>query len=172
MTYFVSRKSVSFSVLLGSLCSVSSFANADTPWIRKSSGGGLVPPQYSQWETCAMYSDRVEITRNWGELSTKETIAIQLNGSVSKLVEEASTESLSSTPNGLCDAPATTIEAFNTGSTKEPVLLYFTGGCGSPGKQREGSAAWALQGLIDSYCPKTYRNPVFPNPPIPNPNTK
>jgi len=35
-------------------------------------------------------------------------------------------------------------------------ILFTTGGCGSPRKERQGNASRMLRELVDAYCPTTH----------------
>jgi hypothetical protein len=136
----------------------SAYGSDQFVWMRKSSSSGFVPPQYVQNESCNFYSDRVEVSRTWGTLTTTEIFKIETIGSISSLVDAALLEPVRNVENGLCDGPSTSTAAFSkTAPHAQSIILFETGGCGTAGKEREGPASWALKGHIDKYCPTTHK---------------
>ena len=127
----------------------------------KSSGGGFVSPEYINSETCSLFTDRVVISKNFGSarggnaMSFERTLPAKLSGDMVKILQLASAEKTTETPNGLCDGPATHIAAQIPGSA-EPIVLYSTGGCGNPKIQRQGANSRNLMTIINEFCQKTY----------------
>ena len=64
-------------------------------------------------------------------------------------LERALKEKIEEKENGLCDAPGTSIKMGVE-------LLFATGGCGSPRKDRVGPFSTALKNVVNTYCPNTY----------------
>lgn len=149
---------VVFSTLL---LSTTALARYNGPIIEKSSGGGFTPPEWSQFETCQIFQNKVVITKSFagGELVTKEVRSLSVSGTGSLLgvVAKASLEALESRENGLCDAPTTQITAslIAPNDTIEKVVLFSSGGCGTPRLERNGAYASALKEVVNSYCAKT-----------------
>ena len=118
-------------------------------------------PDYAGGERCDVYADRAVITNVMGysgatALTVSETRKINLKGNLPAIIELAKAEKVSEKPNGLCDGPSTTISANSMAD--ESLLLFSTGGCGNPSKQRNGVATYKLTSLVDLYCPKTFNN--------------
>ncbi len=124
----------------------------EKPLISKSSGSGFVPPEYQRSETCNVYTDRVVIAKTYGKLQTSETRELKITD-IQQILKNAADEKVTETANGLCDGPVTQVNAFLGGNA---VVLYTTGGCGSPKKHRNGPHAAMLMELVGSFCPKTY----------------
>src|SRR5262249_45530934 len=118
--------------------------------ITKTNFPGFTPAFAIRTENCELFADRVVITRQFGlEHGIRETRQIELFASIDKLIAEAAAESVVSTPNFLCDGPGTVVSAGD-------VLLYSTGGCGTPSNERAGHASAVLRDMIDAYCPTTH----------------
>ncbi len=138
---------ISLMVLIGSLA----FADVK-PLLTKSSGGGFTHPDYVRYEGCELYADRVVITKRYGSESgfeLKEERKITLSGDIDVTIKKAFNEKIEEKENGLCDGPVTSIRMGEQ-------LLYTTGGCGSPRKDRVGPFSLALKDVISTYCPNTY----------------
>jgi hypothetical protein len=148
---------VSFSVLAFNSTLAQADGISELPFLAKSSGSGFVAPDYRRYELCQMYVNKVEIRKQYAELITTETKELQLEGNFQALIEKAAKEKMISTPNGLCDGPATTVSLIMP--DKNTVTLYSTGGCGTASVRREGPATSALRDMIDAYCPKTFEAP-------------
>lgn len=124
------------------------------PILEKVYSPGFVPPDRSFSEKCGLFADRLEIVRDLAGTVVTETRGQIDAFQLPALLAKAASEELSSEDNNLCDAPATTI----TGHLPESpdgtqVLLFSSGGCGTPRQTRKGGAAWLLTRLIDSLCP-------------------
>lgn len=142
------------------LLAISAFAAAPAkPLISKSSGGGFMMPEHAGGERCDLYPNRVVITNTMGfqgptAVSIAETRAIALKGNLNAIINQAKTEQITTKPNNLCDGPSTSV-VVNDG-TVEGLLLFSTGGCGSPERTRIGIASEKLRDLVSLFCPKTY----------------
>jgi hypothetical protein len=149
-------------LILTTLLSAGAFAAQEsTLLLSKANYPGFVRGEAVRIEKCDIYMDKVVITRTYGadEESTftaSEERKLTLTEGVTKAIEKAATEKMEEKPNGLCDGPGTDIIAHKGA---EEVVLFDTGGCGSPGKDRKGGATWMLRDLIDLYCPKTHATP-------------
>lgn len=113
---------------------------------------GFVNPDYSVVEKCEVFQDSVVISRAFGgnkPVVTVEKRDVKGSGDVQALIKAAEKEKLESQDNGLCDGPATGIKAG-------AVVLYSTGGCGSPRLERSGGAAFLLKSMVNTYCPITH----------------
>lgn len=133
-------------------------ALAPTPIIRKSNYTGFTAPEFTRFEQCEVYVDKVVITKQFGSTKIIETRALQTSG-LHELVTAAKAEPVKETPNFLCDGPSTTIDAFENQANDqvERVELFSTGGCGSPSRNREGNQAETLRNIMALYCPTTYK---------------
>lgn len=139
-------------LFLIALVSAPAFA-APAALVTKTNGSGHVHPDYYRSEKCEVFADRVVITRAYGMgvngLKTVETLNVSVAGDLKQVIANATAANVAEKENMLCDGPSTTISTGNT-------LLYSTGGCGTPRKEREGAAARALRSLVDAHCPVTH----------------
>ena len=141
------------------LVSSSAFASFAGPVLVKTSGGGFTPPEWFMNETCEIFTNKVVITHTYGqsELVAKEVRAVTLTG-LRAVAAKASAATLEQQDNGLCDAPGTSIyiNAIQPNDTISQVMLFSSGGCGSPRLQRNGGYAAALRDLVNQYCSKNF----------------
>lgn len=141
--------------IIATILVVGSFATSyGAALITKSSGGGFVMPEYGRTSHCEVFQDKVLISNKFGYGTTTsfdvvEERKITLSKDLKKVIEIAKTEQLVEKVNMLCDAPTTSIVAGD-------LLLFTSGGCGSPRKERTGFASSKLVELVNLYCPKTY----------------
>ena len=147
--------------LLITLILAGSFAQAaDLPLITKSSGGGLSPIEWVRNEQCEVFADRAVITKTYGggqnRVQLKEERKIAITGGVHDLINKALAEKVEEKQSGLCDAPSTHI-SFDNGK-----VLFSSGGCGSPRRDRSGPNAEALKSIVNAYCPLTYDHGANP----------
>lgn len=147
-------------ILFGLVLAGYAVAAPQKPLISKSSGGGFMAPEYAGHERCEVYSDKVVITHEMGmvqatALKLTEERKINLSGDVKLVIEKAREEKVEEKDNFLCDGPSTSIVA-NVGNEETGVLLYSTGGCGSPRKERTGVYSSKLRQIADLYCAKTF----------------
>lgn len=122
------------------------------PLVVKGNDPGYVDPEFAVVERCEVFSDSVVISRRFGHskaIVTTEKREVKRTGDMQALITAAEKEKLDSKPNNLCDGPATFVQAGSA-------VLYFTGGCGSPRLERQGSAAYVLRAMADAYCPVTH----------------
>lgn len=138
-------------------------ASYNGPLVVKSSYPGFVPPEWVRTETCEVYRNKVVVKHGYGasnDLSAQvtETRPLTIDGNLFGIIAQAAAAELKETPNGLCDGPGTGVVAkqINPNDSVSDVVLFSTGGCGSPRKERQGSAARMLRDLVDQYCPKTH----------------
>lgn len=133
-------------------------AASTEPLVIKSSYSGYVPPEWERGERCEVYLDHVVITKHFGAVTVEEQRVVKVSPEIVKLIADAATASIESKPNGLCDGPSTSIAATQINADEEPgsVLLFSTGGCGSPRLERQGSAARNLRDLVGTYCATTH----------------
>lgn len=144
--------------LMGLLVTGAAVAAPAQPLISKSSGGGFMAPEHAGFERCEVFDDKVVITHQYGmrtptALQLVEERKVELKGDVKLVIEKAKAEAIEEKGNFLCDGPATSVTAFNG---DEQILLYSTGGCGSPRKQRNGVYSNKLRQITDLYCAVTY----------------
>jgi hypothetical protein len=143
-------KTILFFTLVAASISV---AAEEKPYITKTSGGGYVHPDYTQWEKCEVYRDHVLVSKLYGSGDTKtvsnEVRPVKFDGNLSEVVKKAAAEKVVEKDNGLCDGPSTTIKA-------EDVVIFSTGGCGSKRIAREGPFSRRLTLIVDNYCPTTH----------------
>lgn len=119
------------------------------PLLIKASATGFVPVEWSHSEKCEVYANKVVLTKTYGGKTVSTTYPFSGEESVKDLIEEASHEELQEDDNYRCDGPSTTISAGE-------LLIYSTGGCGSPKKSRQGPGAHALTDIIGTFCPTTH----------------
>jgi hypothetical protein len=125
------------------------------PFVVKSNHSGFTPVEWSRTEVCEIHADKVVLTKGFGSIQTVETRKLDVTGDLAELVRQAAEETATEKDNYLCDGPSTYVVG-RTAADEEGVVLFTTGGCGSPSKSRNGAAARILRDLVDSYCPKTY----------------
>jgi hypothetical protein len=137
---------------------ISTYAYAvEQPILVKTNGSGYVPEDYVIYETCSVFSDRVEIERRLSTAVVREVRPITGGASLLGLVKKASQADLLTQDNQICDLPSTRVIGYLAGdSAGRQVLFYETGGCGESKKMREGGSAYLLREFIDNYCPKTH----------------
>ncbi|NBV50786.1 hypothetical protein EBR78_06165 [bacterium] len=125
------------------------------PILVKSNSPGYVLPDFSFGEKCSLYADRVEIEYRMSESIVKEVRSLKGAKSLELLVSRAATDKLRYEDNLLCDGPSTEVVGYSRNTTNK-VVVYSTGGCGTPKAIREGGAAYQLMRLIENYCAKTH----------------
>lgn len=120
--------------------------NDQKPLLVKINSPGYVPDDYFFKETCKLFLDRVEIEYQFSGKTITENRRI--------LGDTSLEEEMTETPNLIGDLPSTKI--YGLDSTGDEVLLYATGSCGAPKRERAGGAAFTLTSLIRKYCPETF----------------
>lgn len=125
------------------------------PILVKINTPGYVLPDFSFSEKCSLYADRVEIEYRMVESTVKEVRNLKGAKSLELLVTRAATDKLRNEDNLLCDGPTTEVFGYPR-NTSNKVIVYSTGGCGTPKAIREGGAAYQLMRLIENYCAKTH----------------
>lgn len=126
------------------------------PLVTKSNSSGFTMEEWSRQETCEVYMNKVVIMKRYGGskgFTLTETRAITLSSGIQNAVKLAAAEKLEEKDNGLCDGPSTVIY---TGERESAQILFSTGGCGSPRRNRSGPFSEALRNLASTYCPLTY----------------
>ena len=120
----------------------------DQPLLTKGTFSGFVMNGFQRPQICDVYADKVVITKGYGLISVKETVAIEIEGDIQSIIDAASEEQLTEEGAAACDGPSTHISAGNT-------VLYSTGGCGSKKQVRDGVNTKALIDMVGAYCPRT-----------------
>jgi hypothetical protein len=139
-------------VCVGSLAGPAAAEPSVEPLLVKVSGSGYTPIDWVRREQCALYQDKVVITRSFGAgHEVVEERPLVVRGDIAALIEHAHDEDLAETDNFLCDGPATFV-----GAGGDRLTLYGTGGCGQPRQDRQGPASAILRDIIDAYCPTTH----------------
>lgn len=128
------------------------------PFLIKSSGSGFVHPNWSRSEKCEVFNDHVLMTRTYARESLEYIFPYQAEaGTVLEMIEKAMGEKVIQEPNYLCDGPATYIKAtFQKDGVDQDLVLYSTGGCGSPKIVRQGPFSSALIDIASTFCPTTH----------------
>lgn len=110
---------------------------------------GFVHPDFAVIVSCEVFLNHVSITKTFGNGDSRVVLTeaknINIAGNIEKLISAAAADKIQETPNNLCDAPST---ATMIGSE----VLFSSGGCGSPQKERQGGAAYLLRSMVDGYC--------------------
>lgn len=130
-------------------------AGTQLPILVKSNSPGYVLPDFSFAEKCSLYADRVEIEYRMSDSIVKEVRSLKGAKSLELLVTRAATDKLRYEDNLLCDGPTTEVFGYSR-NTPNKVVVYSTGGCGTPKAIREGGAAYQLMRFIENYCAKTH----------------
>lgn len=144
-------------VFLG-LASVSAFANQQ-PYLTKYSASGFVPIEWSRSDKCEVFESEVLMTRTYARSAVHYRIPFSAEDSLNEMIEKAQGERFKLEDNYMCDGPATTIKArFVAEGSEESqeILLYSTGGCGSPKRVRFGPYSSALVDIASTFCPTTH----------------
>ncbi|WP_408098660.1 hypothetical protein ACJVC5_07035 [Peredibacter sp. HCB2-198] len=144
-------------VFLG-LISLSAFADRQ-PFITKVSSTGFMPVEWSRSDKCEVFDTEVLLTRTYGRTSVQYMFPFSSEESLNELIEKAQSERIKLEDNYMCDGPSTVIKArFVVEGSEEAaeVLLYSTGGCGSPKKVRVGPYSSALVDIASTFCPTTH----------------
>ena len=137
--------------------STSIFAIQNGPVASKINSSGYTPPDMARSERCDLFEDRIEVIRSFGQgMILKEVHPFKRQGSLIDLVNLVNLEKEETFDNYLCDAPSTTMVAYQkTSEGVKKLMLYTTGGCGSPAIRRQGTASERIQDILAIYCPKT-----------------
>lgn len=145
-------------LLLLSFLSFSAIAQ-EQPILEKISGTGFVPAEWSRQQKCQIFENEVLMTRSYGFTTVNYQIPFSSDGSLREMIAKASEEAFTVEPNGLCDGPSTVVKASIAleGHTEmRELILYSTGGCGSPRKVRRGPYTAALMDIAGTFCPTTH----------------
>lgn len=122
-----------------------------TPLLVKISNTGFVPPQWARSEKCEVGESTIILTRTYAAKKIQYQFPYETEaGTIEGMIEKARHEKLVFQDNHLCDGPSTVIKAG------DDLLLYSTGGCGSPKKMRQGPYSLALQDIASTFCPTTH----------------
>ncbi|WPU65721.1 hypothetical protein [Peredibacter starrii] len=148
----------SLSLVFFGLLSFSAFADQQ-PFITKYSASGFVPIEWSRSDKCEVFETEVLLTRTYARSAVQYRIPFSAEDSLNEMIAKAQVERLKLEDNYMCDGPSTTIKArFVAEGSEESqeILLYSTGGCGSPKKVRVGPASSALIDIASTFCPTTH----------------
>ncbi|WP_141735148.1 hypothetical protein [Oligoflexus tunisiensis] len=126
--------------------------------ITKTNATGYTAPEHVRLETCELFLDKVIITNQYGAdadstVTSREVRNVTFSESIFNILEQAGAETLSSSNNYVCDGPTTSISSHHAGTD---LVLFETGGCGSPRLERQGAASLILLDMITAYCPTVH----------------
>ena len=121
------------------------------PLLIKVSNTGFVPPEWARSEKCEVGESQIILTRTYSFKSIQYQFPYETEeNTIEDMIEKARHERLVIQDNHLCDGPSTVIKAV------DDLLLYSTGGCGSPKKIRQGPYSLALRDIASTFCPTTH----------------
>lgn len=121
------------------------------PLLIKVSNTGFVPPEWARSERCEVGESKVILTRTYSFKKIQYQFPFETEeNTIEDMIEKARHEKLVFQDNHLCDGPSTLIKAG------DDLLLYSTGGCGSPKKIRQGPYSLALRDIASTFCPTTH----------------
>jgi hypothetical protein len=148
------EKTMKLLPLIAGLVICASPALAADALLIKTSSPGFVMPDWVRTETCKVYQDKVVIERSFGLVNeqgfaTTETINVTISDGITAILARAAEEKVKETRNMICDLPGLNVAAVENG---KEFVLFSSGGCGSPRKEREGSATRMLMDLLGHYC--------------------
>ena len=155
------KKIITMVLLSNSMTAVAAY---NGPMITKSSFSGYTPEEWRMVETCDVYQDRVEIIHQYGSnsLGIKEIRKVAISGekTLADLVLLAEHEPIDKTENGLCDGPSTVTTGVKvlSGDALSKVIMFSTGGCGTPRQQRNGPYSNMIRDFVGQYCQKNFDN--------------
>lgn len=141
-----------------SILALSFTSIAETPLIAKFNSPGYVHPDHARYESCQIFGDRIVKTVKAAnqepvtELFTHELSETELV----QLIASAKAETLTEKDNYLCDAPSTAILATESDQEALGMVLFVSGGCGSPRLLKSGSSSQKLMDLASRHCPETF----------------
>lgn len=151
------KTSVLFALVF-SITSLSASASSEV-LVTKLNNPGYTTLDRHQTQRCLLFSDRVEIMREFGTnglgqatVTMTEVRRVETTGELARLVANATAESIQTKPNNVCDDAST--ETF-MGQDRDNVL-DSSGGCGTPTKFRKGPASRILLAMINAYCPENW----------------
>lgn len=121
-----------------------------TPLLIKINNTGFVPPQWARSEKCEVFETEVLLTRTYSHKKVSYQFPYEGEDDIREMIELARAERIVLQDNHLCDGPATVIKAA------DDLLIYATGGCGSPKKIRQGPYSSALRDIASTFCPTTH----------------
>lgn len=127
-------------------------SKTSVPLLVKTHYPGFVLPENAIQKTCSVYLKQTIIDTAYGfdSLKTKQLIRHFIGYSIYDFLEQSQDEKIIEEPNFLCDAASSTIMAYDQ---NEPVLLFNTGGCGTPRQERTGPVSTLLINLVNQICP-------------------
>jgi hypothetical protein len=127
------------------------------PFLLKVSGTGFVHPDWARSEKCEVFNDHVLMTRSYARESLQYIFPYRSENAVLDLIGKAMEEEVEQEPNYMCDGPATYIKAtVQKDGVDQDLVLYSTGGCGSPKIMRQGPNTSALIDIESTFCPTTH----------------
>lgn len=127
------------------------------PFLIKSSGSGFVHPNWARSEKCEVFDSHILMTRTYARESLEYIFPYKTESSIEEMIENALQEKVVQEPNYLCDGPSTFVKAqFQKDGVERDLVLYSTGGCGSPKITRQGPFSSALIDIASTFCPTTH----------------
>lgn len=127
------------------------------PLIIKTSVTGFTPVEWSRSEKCEVFDGEIIQTRTYAGKQIQFQFPYTTQDSIQYFVEKAAEEKMKSENNYMCDGPSTMIKAtYQKDGIEQELLLYSTGGCGSPKKHRMGPYSSALIDIASTFCPTTH----------------
>lgn len=136
-----------FILVIGTLIAVSANADQNQPLLQKRTFPGFLPAAYATSSSCAVYNDRVEITKSAGSLKITTSNKIEaIAGGIRAQIEAAAKGSISM-QDSLPDAGLKTYTAFNADGTEVKLRTN-----GSRTERNDSTEAATLSNLLDVVC--------------------
>jgi hypothetical protein len=130
---------------------------AMSPLLVKISFSGFGPAEWARSEKCEVFDNKIVMTRTYNQEEIKFEYPFDGQETLQHLIANAANEKISLEDNYMCDGPSTSMHfTYPTVGLGKELLLYSTGGCGSPKKQRLGPASQALIDIASTFCPTTH----------------
>lgn len=128
-----------------------------TPFLVKTNSPGFMPAAWAKSDKCEVFQNQIIQTRFYNKREFIYVHPMQTEVSLAEMIHEAMDEQIVLEDNYMCDGPSTTVKAtVNKDGQDHEVILYSTGGCGSPKKVRQGPVSYALMDIASTFCPTTH----------------